>query len=162
MDLSIRNVNVKDLEAVLTLNQSEVPHVGSVDLSRMHWFARYASYFKVAESNGALAAFLIGLRPGIDYDSPNYRWFCERYEDFAYVDRVAVAEFARRAGLASRLYADFAAAQPDVVPCMTCEVNVRPPNVSSMRFHERLGFTRVGTLESENGAKGVAMLLKDL
>ena len=33
MDLIIREVADSDLDAVLSLNQSEVPHVGSVDLS---------------------------------------------------------------------------------------------------------------------------------
>ena len=162
MDLIIRNVERTDLDAVLTLNQSEVPHVGSVDLDRMRWYADNASYFRVAKSGDELAGYLVGFRPGTSYTSPNYRWFCERYDDFAYVDRVAIAPSARRTGLASHLYDDFAAAVPDSVDIMTCEVNIRPPNASSMTFHERLGFRQVGTLESDGGEKAVAMLLKDL
>ena len=162
MNPIIRDVELADLDAVLILNQSEVPHVGSVDLERMQWFAGNAHYFRVAESDQGIAGFLIGLRPGTRYDSPNYRWFCARYEDFAYVDRVAVAESARRSGLASRFYDDFAAAMPRSVAVMTCEVNLRPPNDSSMRFHTRLGFRQVGTLESDDGTKAVALLEKPL
>ena len=158
----IRDVAGQDLDAVLSLNQSEVPHVGSVDLDRMRWFTRHASHFRVATAGSEIAGFLVGFRPGTTYGSPNYRWFCDRYGDFAYVDRVAVAEFARRSGLASQLYEDFAAAMPASVGVMTCEVNVRPPNESSMTFHTRLGFRQVGTLASDDGAKEVAMLLKDL
>jgi predicted GNAT superfamily acetyltransferase len=128
----------------------------------MRWYATNASYFRVATSGGGLAAYLVGFRPGTAYTSPNYLWFCERYDDFAYVDRVAVADFARRTGIATRLYADFAASVPDGVEHLTCEVNVQPPNDSSMDFHRRLGFERVGSLISENGTKEVAMLLKDL
>ena len=108
------------------------------------------------------AAYLVGFRPGTAYTSPNYLWFCDRYDDFAYVDRVAVAGFARRTGIATQLYEDFARAMPPSVGMMTCEVNVRPPNDSSMDFHTRMGFRQVGSLASDDGEKEVAMLLKDL
>ena len=144
------------------MNQSETPHVGSVDAEKMRWYADNASYFRIVTAGAELAGYLVGLRPGIDYESPNYRWFCERYQDFAYVDRVAVAPDARRLGIASTLYNDFANAVPATVPIMTCEVNLRPPNDASMRFHRRLGFRQVGSLVSDDGAKEVAMLLKEL
>jgi predicted GNAT superfamily acetyltransferase len=162
MECIIRDVSPQDLDAVLTLNQSETPHVGSVDEQKMRWFASHATYFRVAIGDGRLAAFLVGLRPGTSYQSPNYLWFCERYADFAYVDRVAVAGFARRAGLASRLYDDFAAAVPATVEFMTCEVNIQPPNESSMAFHRGLGFRQVGTQKTEGGTKEVAMLARKL
>ncbi len=162
MSLSIENVTPNDLEEILALNESEVPHVGSVDLERMRWFAANASYFRVARTDRKLGGFLIGLRPGTNYQSLNYRWFCDRYDDFAYVDRVAIAAAGRRLGMASSLYADFAAAMPASVKVMTCEVNIRPPNASSMKFHTRLGFREVGTLNSEDGKKQVALLLKEL
>lgn len=162
MDFIIRDVDEQDLDAVLVLNQSETPHVGSVDLPRMQWFASHAAYFRIALDGDRLAAFLVGLRPGTSYESPNYQWFSKRYADFAYVDRVAVAAFARRSGLASRLYEDFAAAVPATVGFMTCEVNIRPPNESSMEFHRRLGFRQVGAQTTEGGVKEVAMLAKKL
>ncbi len=162
MDIIIRDVMDQDFDAVLSLNQSEVPHVGSIDIERMHWFSTNAHYFRIALLDEQIAAYLIGLRPGTSYSSQNYRWFCERYEDFAYVDRVAVAEFARRRGLASRLYDDFAASVSASVADMTCEVNLRPANESSMRFHQRLGFRQVGTQTVEDGCKEVAMLAKRL
>ncbi|MDH3751631.1 MAG: GNAT family N-acetyltransferase, partial [Gammaproteobacteria bacterium] len=119
MDYIIRNIEAPDLDAVLLLNQSEVPHVGNVDLQQMQWFASNAAYFRVVCTRDRIAAFLVGMRPGTSYESPNYRWFCDHYADFAYVDRVAVADFARRLGLASRLYDDFAAAVPATVEFMT-------------------------------------------
>jgi predicted GNAT superfamily acetyltransferase len=162
MDVIIRDLRESDIEAVLDLNQSEVPHVGSVSRDRMRWYAENATYFRIALADEQLAAYLVGLRPGTDYDSPNYRWFCDRYEEFAYVDRVAVAPFARRMGLASRLYQDFAGAMPHSVGIMTCEVNVRPPNPSSMEFHQRLGFEQVGSLTNDEDDKEVAMLLRQI
>ena len=162
MKVLITDVEASMLGSVLALNESEVPHLGKVDADRMAWFAGNASYFRVAMADDRLAGFLVGLRPGTRYQSPNYRWFCARYDDFAYVDRVAVAADFRRHGLASRLYDDFAASVPASVSVMTCEVNIRPPNEESMRFHRRLGFRQVGTQATENGSKEVALLAKTL
>ena len=137
MDMIIRDVSDSDLDAVLSLNQSEVPHVGSVDLQKMRWYATHASYFRVAVSGGQLAAYLVGFRPGTAYMIPNYLWFCEHYDEFANTVR-------------------------GVVELMTCEVNVRPPNESSMTFHRRLGFEQVGSLVSDDSSKEVAMLARHL
>jgi len=162
MQYVIRNVCVAHHDAVLRLNQAEVPHVGAIDMQRLQWFAENAAYFRVAASPDGIGAYLVGMRPGTGYGSPNYRWFCANYDDFAYVDRVAVAESARRRGLASRLYEDFAASVPATVTIMTCEVNIRPPNEASMQFHRQLGFEQVGSLVSDSGAREVAMLVKRL
>jgi len=162
MDYVIRDVCESDLDAVLRLNQSELPHVGGVDLEQLQWFAANAAYFRIATNADGIGAYLIGMRPGTSYGSPNYRWFCERYDDFAYVDRVAVTASARRRGLASRLYEDFADSVPETVGVMTCEVNIRPSNESSMRFHRRMGFEQVGSLASDGGNKEVALLVKQL
>lgn len=162
MSVIIRDVIPNDLAAVLALNEAEVPHVGAVNIQQMQWFADHAAYFRVAALADQLAGFLIGLRPGTDYMSPNYLWFCEHYPDFAYVDRVAVAEVARKRGVGSSLYQDFASSVPRSVEFMTCEVNLEPPNEASMKYHERLGFRQVGTLSHDSGKKVVALLAKEL
>ena len=41
------------------------------------------------------------------------------------------------------------------------EVNLRPRNDGSLRFHQRLGFVEVGQQETPYGAR-VSMLAKDL
>ncbi len=161
MKITLRNASAEDLDEVLALNEANVPAVGAVSIEKMHWFQDHAHYFRVAVAEERLAAFLIGLRPGTTYESTNYRWFCDNYDDFAYVDRIAVSEHARRLGLASRLYDDFAAAMTEV-EVMTCEVNILPPNPTSMSFHERMGFRQVGTIEYERGAKSVALMERKL
>jgi predicted GNAT superfamily acetyltransferase len=158
MAISISDVRTADLPEVLRLNEAEVPHVGAIDMRQLRWFAANADYFRTAWDGTRLAGFLIGLRPGSDYASPNYRWFCEHLDDFGYVDRVAIADDYRRRGVASRLYEDFSASLKGV-PAIACEVNIRPPNEASMRFHLALGFARVGTLASAGGEKEVALLV---
>jgi len=160
--MQVTAVKPADLDDVLALNEASVPHVSSIDLAQMRWFAAHAPYFRVARLEGRLAGFLIGLRPGLDYGSENYRWFCDNYADFGYVDRVAVDSAARRRGIATRLYDDFADTLRGVVKHMTCEVNTRPANESSMRYHELQGFVQVASQETEGGSKEVAMLEKTL
>lgn len=160
--MQITDVTATDLDEVWHLNDDSVPHVSRVDSAQMEWFASNAHYFRVVRHEGHLAGFLIGLRPGLPYRSPNYRWFSENYSDFGYIDRVAVSATARRMGIGSRLYQDFAESLQGEVDVMTCEVNIRPPNESSMRFHEQQGFVRVASQETEGGKKEVALMEKQL
>jgi len=162
MDFIIRDVGAQDIGEILSLNESAVPAVNSIPIEKMQWFAEHAAYFRVATADDRLAAFLIGLRPGTAYESLNYRWFCNHYADFGYIDRIAVASHTRRHGLATQLYDDFQATLRDVVDIMTCEVNLRPPNEVSMRFHERYGFEQIGSQTTEDGEKEVALLVKTL
>jgi len=159
--MQVVDVSISDLEDVLALNEASVPHVNSLTLENMRWFFDNAPYFRLIRGD-RLAGFLIGLCPGLDYGSLNYRYFCEKYEVFGYVDRVAVAAESQRLGIASRLYEDYAATLRGFAPVMTCEVNLRPPNEGSLVYHERHGFKRVATQETEGGRKLVALMEKRL
>lgn len=160
--MQVVDVSISDLEELLALNEASVPHVNSLTLQDMRWFFENAPYFRLIRRDGLLAGFLIGLGPGLDYGSLNYRYFCEKYEVFGYVDRVTVAAESQRLGIASRLYEDYAATLRGFAPVMTCEVNLRPPNEGSLVYHERYGFKRVATQETEGGSKLVALMEKRL
>ena len=159
--MQILRIDEIDYDAVLALNTESVPHVSLIGRDELQWFANNAACVNIAKIEDRMAGFLIGLRPGSEYASPNYRWFCDNYEDFAYVDRVAVATWARRQGIAESLYEAFEKSESDA-PVMTCEVNIRPPNEGSMLFHERMGFRQVGSQEINEGKKKVAFLEKTL
>lgn len=163
MKYMIRDATVSDLETVLALNESVVPHVNSISLADMHDFLDKAAYFRVAcNADDKIVAFLIGLDPETEYHSLNFRWFCANYESFAYVDRIAVGPDARRQGVAEALYGDFVSLARDWARYMCCEVNLKPENPGSFAYHQRLGFSQVGTLESDDGTKIVALLLKEI
>ena len=159
--MRILQIEQNDYDSVLALNAESVPHVNLIGPDELTWFDDNAACIRVAKIADRLAGFLIGLRPGTSYASPNYRWFCDNYQDFAYVDRVAVPSWARRQGIAESLYEAFAESQPGA-PVMTCEVNIRPKNDGSMRFHERLGFRQVASQEIDGGQKEVALMEKTL
>jgi len=160
--MQVERITETDLDDVLALNQASLPHVSSLGMEEVRWFAERAPYFGVVRIDGDLAGFLIGLGPGLDYGSPNYRFFSERHEMFGYVDRVAVSPSHQRLGVASRLYEDYAASLRGFAPVMTCEVNIRPPNEGSMAYHENHGFVRIDAQETEGGKKLVALLEKRL
>ena len=159
--MKITKIEQIDFDDVLSLNEESVPHVSHICAEELQWFYDNAAFFQIAKIDDRFAGFLIGLRQGTEYASPNYRWFCDNYGDFAYVDRVAVSAWARRRGIAESLYNAFALSQSGA-PLMTCEVNIRPPNETSMFYHERMGFRQVGSQETNGGEKEVAFMEKTL
>lgn len=106
-----------------------------------------AAYHRVsAESDAVVGAFLLALREGQSYDSPNYRWFASRYPHFLYIDRIVIATTQQRHGLGRLLYDDLLAfARTSGVGVVACEIDEDPPNPTSMRFHAARGFREVGS-----------------
>ena len=160
---SIRDVRAEDLSEALALNNAAVPNMNELDLHAMRHFAESAPWFRVAEREASLEGFIIALRPDSVYDSPNFRWFQARYDDFVYVDRIVVAARARRSGAGRALYADLEAwARGIEAPILCAEVNLRPPNPVSLEFHLAGGWKEVGQLEHEVQGKRVVMLVREL
>jgi len=147
---------------LLEMNEGEVPHVNSVPVALFEWFAAEAAYFHVAGVDDRPVGFLIGLTPGMPHTSHYYRWFQSRYADFVYIDRIVVGAGSRGRGVGRRLYEHMEEAFRGRRSMLACEVNLVPPNEPSLRFHERLGFRALGTLETEGGAKVVRLLVKAL
>ena len=160
--IELRRVRTAELPTLLALNETELPHVNSVPLALFEQFAVEAIYFGVACTADRPVGFLIGLTPEVDYASLNFQWFRRRYQDFCYIDRVAVLPDWRRHGIGRRLYRDLEQQLTGRVARLTCEVNLRPHNEASLRFHTRLGFQPVGTQETDGGAKTVQLLAKPL
>jgi predicted GNAT superfamily acetyltransferase len=158
--MRLRPYQPGDAEAVLALNQANLDAVGWLDAERLAWLTGMAEACLIADAGGALAGFAVVLAPGTAYDSANYRWFGERFDDFAYLDRIVVAPAYRRTGVGTVIY-DAAEEQAHNHGRMTLEVNVDPPNEPSLAFHERRGYGEVGRLRQGNG-KTCGMLVKQL
>ncbi|MFI5233161.1 MAG: GNAT family N-acetyltransferase [Gemmatimonadales bacterium] len=156
--IQVRDAVAADHAAVLALNNSATPHVNALSAAEFGWIVSHAAYFRVAENEAGLAAFVIALSPGLEYWSLNYRWFSERGADFLYLDRIVVHERARGTGVGRAMYDDLDRFASGKWPRVTLEVNLRPPNPGSLAFHERLGFARVGVREEDGGAKAVALM----
>ena len=160
MDHSVhlRNAAVPDFPRILELNEESVHHLSPLTPERLQWLHAAAAYHRVAVDGGEVVAFLLALREGGTYDSPNYLWFAESYDRFLYVDRVVVSSLSQGIGIGRRLYADlFSFAKQSQVTRVTCEYDIEPPNEASRRFHEALGFREVGTQSVAAGKKRVSL-----
>jgi len=148
----IRDATARDRDAILALNLESEALMSPMDAARLAELEAMAAYLRVSEDERGVAAFLLAFREGAAYDSPNYRWFSDRYPRFLYVDRIAVAGDRQGRGLGPAMYADlFAFAIQHEVPRVVCEYYSLPLNLPSQRFHERAGFRQVGSQWLANG-----------
>jgi predicted GNAT superfamily acetyltransferase len=154
----IRDAATPDFPAILRLNLESEAFLSPLSAERLMQLDRHAWHHRVALWDGEVAAFLLALGPGLDYDSPNYRWFAERYTDFVYVDRIVVSATARSGRLATSMYEDLLRrATQSRIARITCEFDTDPPNEASRRFHERFGFVQVGTQRVGANLKSVSL-----
>lgn len=158
--LQLDDVVEADLPAILELNQSSRPHVGSLTLDELRRLGDWANYFRVAREDQSVVGFLLALPPRRPYQSLNYGWFAERYSQFVYIDRVAIAPSHHRRGLGKRFYEDLHRFARQQAPLVACEVNTRPRNEISLAFHEAMGYQSVGSQETEGGSKTVSLLIR--
>jgi predicted GNAT superfamily acetyltransferase len=114
------------------------------------------------ESGGALLGFLLTFTPGAAYESVNFAWFSANYDRFAYMDRIVVDPSARGGGIGAALYAELFSLIGETASSVGIDVNTRPANEGSLRFHRRLGFEQVHEQETEGGAKTVALMIRTL
>lgn len=144
----IRSFQEGDAEQVLALNATNVPDVGEMNAEKLSGFELWAPFFEVVEVDDKIVGLLVGLTEGLPYASPNYTWFAERYEKFAYVDRIAIDENERGAGWGPAMYRTFESwAQESGRTVLCAEVNTEPPNPRSLRFHDLFGFDMVAQVE---------------
>lgn len=162
LDLQIRDVTRDDHAWIVEVNNAAVPAVSPFTLEQLPGYFAMTAWARIAEWRGVRAGLAFGLLPGRDYDCENYVWFRRRLTDFLYIDRIVVAPEAQGAGVGRLLYADAVRFASGRVQRLVCEVNERPPNPQSMRFHDRWGFCIVGRQSTEGGAKSVALMAKRL
>lgn len=159
---ALRPGTAADAAAVLALNNASVPHVNALDADALAQIVAMSAHYTVAEDAEGILGFVLCIPAGRSYWSDNYRWFGERYDDFLYLDRVAVAARAQRRGVGRALYAAMHRAVRGGWPRVALEVNLRPPNPVSVAFHEAMGYSAVGIREYADGANAVQMFIKEL
>ena len=156
-EVHIRLVEQKDLNTVLLMNNEAVPAVNELNAEDLQWYFEVANTFFVGEIDGEIVGFLVGLDgPGLPYESENYAWFSSRYEKFLYVDRVVVDSGIFSQGLGQLFYKKFIE-DSSGYSFLCAEVNLRPRNERSLRFHEKFGFKPVGEQDTNEGKKTVQM-----
>jgi predicted GNAT superfamily acetyltransferase len=112
LDFVVRPATAADLAAVLVLNNASVPHMNALSAAELDQIVAMSNHFTVAEDSQGILGALLCLPQGTAYWSAHYQWFGERYDTFTYVDRVMVAERAKRRGVGRALYDDRAGSEP--------------------------------------------------
>ena len=147
-------------ETLLHVNNASATETSPLSRER---FDQLIAKARIALSVAPAAAFLLAFEQSDDYDGGHFLWFRSQFDRFLYIDRVVVSEKYRRHGLGRRLYADvFKQARALGHTRIVCEVNHRPPNPVSDRFHAALGFKEVGRATFDDGAKTVRYLAADV
>jgi len=162
MSIVVRDVREHELDSVLALNNAAGPAILPLDAARLRHFFDHAEYFRVAERDGTLAGFLIGVGSQCDHDSSNFRWFRERYPVFFYIDRIVVASRRRGGGVGRAFYADAQSYAELRYPQMACEVFLDDANDPVLLFHGSFGFREVGQHVMPETEVRAAMLMKEL
>ena len=161
-DPTLRPYGDRDLDSLVAVNDAAYPAVPITPAAELAELIGMSSVAVVVD-DGSPAGFILGMPPGLAYQSENYLFFSARARElgntFVYVDRIVLAAHLRGQGLGPQLYdAVFAEARRVGAPEVLCEVNVEPPNPGSLAFHTRLGFAEVGRQSTKGGANVVALM----
>jgi predicted GNAT superfamily acetyltransferase len=147
----IEEISASNIGGLLELNNLHAQETSSLNDNQFRHLLREACYSRTVAPSQAL---ILAFDPQAGYYSPNFLWFCERFSNFVYIDRVIVSQGSRRQGLAGALYQDLfnwvASRHYDLV---VCEVNAVPPNPASDSFHEEMGFIQVGNGKPHAGKR---------
>lgn len=150
--LTIRPATPADTAEIVAINAAGRPGVYPLTPDDVQTTLAGAPYVMTAELDGRVAGYIIGYTQADVCEGDEFAWFQAHLPRFLYIDQIAMAPEARRAGVGARLYDDAAAyAQAHALPALVCEVNLEPPNPASLRFHARLGFEQVGVLAAHDG-----------
>ncbi len=161
-DFTLRPATTDDADAIVAINQASVQVTSPLDSGRFNALLGECARVIVAETERGVVGFLMAFAEGADYANDNFRWFSERLRRFVYVDRVVVASAFRGVGVGRAFYADLDSwARQSAHLSIVAEVDLQPPNHGSLRFHEKAGFTKIGTrlLPTQ---KTVSMLLRTI
>jgi len=158
----LRDYDERDLDRLVAVNDAAYPAVPLTPAAELAELIAMSSVVVVVD-DGSAAGFVLGMPPGLSYQSENYLFFSsrarERGTSFVYVDRIVLAAHLRGRGLGPQLYAAvFAEARRVGADEVLCEVNIEPPNPGSLAFHTRLGFVEVGRQSTKGGANLVSLL----
>ena len=158
--ITLRPLTTSDIDTVVGINNEGHPGVPLATAADMGELLAVASVtLGAVDDEGHLVGFLIAVDPGQPYESENYAFFESRFDNHLYVDRIVLSESSRGLGVGSSLYERVSEVAGDAGrDCITCEVNLEPPNPGSLRFHHRLGFVNVDTQSTKGGSVVVQLL----
>jgi predicted GNAT superfamily acetyltransferase len=139
------------LNAMWLINQANIPEVGDIPtIEEFEALTAMSSHLIVVNEGKETAGFIILMREKEEYHSLNYKFFTANYDQFLYVDRVAIKDGFRRQGLGKMIYDEVFRLAAEIKTDVCCEVNTLPRNDASLAFHAEFGFQEVGVKDYDD------------
>jgi predicted GNAT superfamily acetyltransferase len=139
------------LRAMWLINQANIPEVGDIPtIEEFNTLTTMSSHVIVVNEGEEIAGFIILMREKENYHSLNYKFFTTNYDEFLYVDRIAIKDGFRRQGLGKMIYEEVFRLAAEIKTDVCCEVNTLPRNDASLAFHAEFGFQEVGVKDYDD------------
>ena len=146
-----RGESSKYLDSIYTLNQKNTPEVGSLtNEEHLKKLLSQSNILLCAFNQSSLIGFMVCMFEGSKYQSENYLFFSNQLSQFIYIDRIAIDLPFRQKGLGTKFYSELERIR-DNRSVICCEVNSKPLNEPSIRFHKKNEFEVCGEKEFEDG-----------
>ena len=153
MPVHIRQINAEDFDDVLKINAESAPNVAKLNDAELRRLTVLASIALVAVDSVRVAGYVLAMSSSDVYEGEEFQSFLAEFDEpFLYIDQVAVSAKARGANIASQMYAYLRQGCHELgIFTLCCEVNLRPANPVSMKFHRKLGFVSIGEMGTRDG-----------
>ena len=146
------------LNQIFKLNQNNIPALGEIKDLKTHFkLSKQSKYCIYKINNDDLIAFALVMDQSSNYKSSNYLYFRKKFNEFLYIDRIAIADSFQRKGIGHSIYQELFKESSGLSIPLCCEVNTYPVNQPSLNFHKNK-FQVID--EISFGEKKVAMLVK--
>ena len=156
IDLKI-DQDIEIISSFYEINQQQVPKVGSVSLEEFIELIKISDISYGIIKKGICLGFVICLRENTKYQSINYKFFQKRHKSFFYIDRIAIESKSQSSGIGSTLYNKLLSIKDKFNIPICAEVNIDPPNKSSINFHRKHGFSEITESTIKEGYSVVYM-----
>ena len=162
MAITIRPFQEYSQESVLNLNKKHNEALIPMDNKELRFLCDKAELFDIAYVDDVPAGYIIALREGIEeHEYKSYKWFCENYSRFLYVDQVVIDEEYWGKGLGACLYQKvFERANKTGVEIIA--VAITADNEASLNFHAKMGFQNVGEQLIRGGTASIYQQIKEV
>lgn len=138
---------------MLAINAESSPGVARLDQTEFDRLLALPNAHLVAESScETVIGYALAFPDFVEYDGEEFQKLLKTLnKPFLYIDQIAIRANKRRTGVASALYKGIEMhARSRSMSALCCEVNLRPPNPTSIKFHRRMGFEEFGRMETKD------------
>ena len=157
----ISDIKKRHHKNLLRMNETFVHWLSALDEAGLSYVLERADYARqIADGQGVL----IGYAHDVDYPNhKNMAWLSGHLKNFFYIDRIIIDAHAQGKGLGQKLYTDVEKhARARGYDWLACEVNTKPDNPGSHRFHKAFGFKPLGEQDFPTFDKAVRYYAKKL